>query len=89
MTQTDEATNGAVATADLPAADYTDQVERISTDEMAYHNQVLNTARAAQAAFQSWASFLANKYKIGQNDRINEDGTISRNVPAPEQGVAQ
>lgn len=88
-----EQINGAAPQADVPQPvvpppgaqlqDEGDELERISTDEMAYHNSVLGNARAAQAAFSSWAQHLANKYRIGDHDRINEDGTISRNVPEP------
>lgn len=88
--------NGVIAEAEIPqlpaetdAAGVLDVLEQISPDEMAYHQQVLAAARAASAAFTSWGQHLANKYKIGQTDRINEDGTISRNVPQQAQPGSQ
>lgn len=55
--------------------------ERLSADELAYHQFVLNEYRARQSALDSWMFFLANKHRLAPTDRIQEDGTICREPP--------
>lgn len=52
--------------------------ERLSDDELAYHQELIERVKAAQAAWNSWAAWLARKYAIGEHDAITEQGEISR-----------
>ncbi len=55
--------------------------EKISADDLAYHRKLNATVNSAQAMFQHWASHLVEKYAIGQQDQLKEDGTIERGKP--------
>ena len=45
-----------------------------------YHLSVVAQVTEAQAAIRSWAKYLGPKYRLGEKDRVNDDGTIVRGV---------
>lgn len=52
--------------------------ERLSDDEWAYHRRALAQVSAVQGAFQLWEGHLRQKYALGPEDLILEDGVIQR-----------
>jgi hypothetical protein len=62
--------------------------KRITDDEMAYHSRLVERTQWArsvaaqvqevEAAFNSWAAFLRERYDLKPGDRVAEDGTITR-----------
>lgn len=50
----------------------------MTPDEIAYHQHVLTALRNAEAAWRSWASWLAAKYQLGPRDTITESGEVER-----------
>lgn len=59
-------------------------MERLTPDELTYHNRVMSELRAAQAAWDSWSKHLVAKYELTQGDGINEKGEVVRAKPDPE-----
>jgi hypothetical protein len=55
----------------------------LSEDELAYHRRVIAALRAAQIAMQSWSAHLVEKYKLGPQDFIAEDGSLNRAQQTP------
>lgn len=58
-----------------------DVADRISADEVAYHERVLTAYKTAKAAWDSWGAHLVTKYGISLGDEITEDGRIVRGTP--------
>lgn len=56
----------------------TDAPERLTPDEYAYHDVVLQEFKAARGAWMSWQRHLAAKYRLQAGDGIAEDGSITR-----------
>jgi hypothetical protein len=64
----------------------------LTEDELAYHSRMVERTHWArsmvaqvqevEAAFNSWAEFLRERYDLKSGDRVAEDGTIIR---APQQ----
>lgn len=52
--------------------------EHLSPDEAAYHHRLIETKKAADAAWASWAGHLSVKYELGPADGIDEHGQITR-----------
>lgn len=59
--------------------------ERLSADEVAYHRRIVTDLKQARerlthanAAYQSWAAFLVDRYGLQGGDAVAEDGTIRR-----------
>lgn len=50
----------------------------LSDDELAYHRRVIAALRAAQTVMQSWSVHLGEKYKLGPEDYVAEDGSVHR-----------
>lgn len=59
-------------------------MSRLTDDEQAYHERLIATLRAAQAAWESWSSHLTSKYRLGERDAITPQGEIVRG-PLPEE----
>lgn len=57
-------------------------METLTNDELAYHQRALTQLRAAQTVWESWASHLVEKYGLGPQDSISQEGNIVR--PAPD-----
>jgi hypothetical protein len=53
-------------------------MERLTAEELAYHQIVVAQTRAAQAVWQSWSNHLAQRYGLEPDDSISEDGLILR-----------
>lgn len=62
--------------------------ERLSDDEIAYHQTALNDLRSAQAAWQSWAGHLHRKYALQPGDEITADGLVLRSAANDEEAGA-
>jgi hypothetical protein len=58
--------------------------EQLAPDDLAYHLKVQTTWHSAQALFQHWAAHLAEKYRLGPQDRITETGAVVRGQPPAE-----
>jgi hypothetical protein len=62
--------------------------ERITADELAYHERLVERVKWAQqaqveistidGAFRSWGEHLHAKYKLGEGDGVDESGVITR-----------
>lgn len=46
--------------------------------DISFHHHVLRALRDAQVVLDSWGGYLAVKYRLGADDRIDEDGVIQR-----------
>ena len=55
-------------------------MESIHTEEVSYHQAIINQKKMIDAAWAHWSAYILNKYKCAENDQINEDGTIVRNT---------
>ena len=56
------------------------EMESIHTEEVSYHQAIINQKKMIDAAWAHWSAYILNKYKCAENDQINEDGTIVRNT---------
>jgi hypothetical protein len=61
-------------------------LEALTEDELAYHQRVAAQLRTAQAAWESWARHLAEKYRLSSSDSISEQGDITRASGGDESG---
>ena len=71
-----------------PSSAKTPKTERISPDDFEYHVKMVDRIKWAQeaekniegirAAWLLWTSHLADKYKLDNNDDINEAGQVVR-----------
>jgi hypothetical protein len=52
--------------------------EKMSDDELAYHQSLLAQLRMSQAAWSSWSAQLAQKYQLREKDSITEQGAVVR-----------
>lgn len=52
--------------------------ERLSEDEMAFHDKVISDLKSAQAAWAAWSSHISMKYRLRPGEGIGEDGTVHR-----------
>ncbi len=62
------------------------KLETITPDELAYHEQVVARIREAQAAMNSWAAHLTQKYNLTAEDGIDPEGKIIRGNGRPANG---
>ena len=51
---------------------------KLDEGDTGYHLSVVAQVTEAQAAIRSWAKYLGPKYRLGEKDRVNDDGTIVR-----------
>ena len=52
--------------------------DRISSDEVAYHQRLVAMRRAWEQAWGPWARHLAEKYELAAGDDIDEAGVVHR-----------
>ena len=52
--------------------------DRISADELAYHQAIQLQVMVTNAIVNHWSQHLSRKYVLGPQDRIAEDGVIVR-----------
>jgi len=51
---------------------------QIEASEKDYLNMILDQAKAAQAALNSYSGFLSQKYQLAEGDAVQPDGKIVR-----------
>jgi hypothetical protein len=58
-------------------------IERIGTDDLAYHQAVIEQKREAETVLQHWGRYRAAKDRFGPGEHVDQDGVIHR-APSPE-----
>jgi hypothetical protein len=59
--------------------------DQLDPAEVAYHRKVFKAFELTKAALDSWGAHLAQVYNLGPQDRIDENGHITRvTVKAPD-----
>jgi len=58
--------------------------DRITADELSYHQSVLSALSQAQIAVESWGKHLTAKYELGPKDQVSIDGAIKREARGAE-----
>lgn len=53
-------------------------IDRLSADEVVYHQKVSEYLLSAQSVHKFWIEHIASKYQLKPNDIISLDGSIKR-----------
>lgn len=48
----------------------------LSSDELDYHNRVVESLKIAQSVWISWSNHIAQKYELTENEFVDESGRI-------------
>lgn len=62
-------------------------LEKLSSDETAYHAKVHQAVTDAQAILKFWQSHLCQKYGLQHKDTVALDGTIHRVNSKPQESL--